>query len=129
MKFRKYILTKKNYKYVMGILNKKVQNCIYDIFINYSSEDVNKVKMLIGRKIKINFDYINENGIKVYTTNKDIIIKNKDNETLIEMLHTEDSYNIYYIMSPSCLINITIGGDGYLTYDNEFNMEGEDINE
>lgn len=127
MKFRKYILTKKNYKYVMGILNKKVENCIYDIFINYSSENVNKVKMIIGRKIKINFDYINEDEIKIYTTNKDIIIKNKNNETLIEMLHTD--IIIYYLMSPSCLINITIGGDGYLTYDTEFNMEGEDIDE
>lgn len=127
MKFRKYILTKKNYKYVMGILNKKVQNCIYDIFINYSSEDVNKVNMIIGRKIKINFDYINEDEIKIYTTNKDIIIKNKNNETLIEMLHTD--IIIYYLMSASCLINITIGGDGYLTYNTEFNMEGEDIDE
>ena len=111
MKFRKYILTKKNYKYVMGILNKKVENCLYDIFVNYTNSDgVNSVNTLFDRKIKINFDYINENGIKVYTTNKDIIIKNKNNETLIEMLHTEDSYDIYYIIDP-CIINITIGED------------------
>ena len=119
MKLKKYILTKNNYKYIMGILNKKVENCFYDIFINNKNfDDVNAVDMLIGRKIKINFDYINnKNGIKVYTTNKDIIIKNKDNETLIGMIHTEDSYNIYYIME--CIINIIIGGD-------EFNMEGEE---
>ena len=127
MKFRKYILTKKNYKYVMGILNKKVENALYDIFINYNEIDTyNNVHIIFNKKIKFNFNNIDED-IKIFTTNKDIIIKDKFNRPLIEMIHTEDEFNILDVIGTS-LINIS-SNNKYITYDNDFNIEGEDIDE
>lgn len=127
MKFRKYILTKNNYKYIMGILNKKVENTLYDIFINYNEiETYNNVHIIFNKKIKFNFNNIDE-YIKIFTTNKDIIIKDKFNRPLIEMIHIENEFNILDVIGTS-LINIS-SNNKYITYDNDFNIEGEDIDE